>query len=187
MADKKKGFVPIYRSIQDHWIWQTDRPFDERSAWIDLLLMVNHKKDTIFVSGRLQTIKPGQKWTSYCQLAERWRWSRNRVKRFIKLLKSDGMVLTDETTNGTLVTLINYEKFGLRRSTNEPTDEPSDEPSPEPSDESSDEPQTIMNNNVNNDKELKKEKRPPSPGEGYEWNEYLGRWVAPPKNGGVWQ
>ena len=178
--NKKKGYVPIYRSLFDHWLWNDKNSFDVRSAWIDLLLFVNHAEETIHVAGRLQKVKSGQRWTSYCQLAKRWRWSRNRVKRYINLLKSDGMIITDETMNGTLVTIVNYDKYRIWRTTDEPTDGTTDEPPPEPSGEPSGGPQTIMNNKENNDKEVKKEK-PPCPGDGYEWTEYTGRWAKPPK------
>ena len=87
MANKKLGFVPIYRSLQEHWLWRQNEPFDYRSAWIDILLSVNHEEKKIVVDGRIQVIKPGQMWTSAKKLANNWHWSKPKVYRYIKLLK----------------------------------------------------------------------------------------------------
>lgn len=114
MADKKKGYVPLFRSIQDHWIWQDDTPFDARSAWIDLILSVNHKEEKRKIKGKLITVKPGQMPVSYRFLAMRWRWNTDKVAKFLKLLKSDGMIHLDATHSGTLLTLVNYRVFALR-------------------------------------------------------------------------
>ena len=115
MANKKKGFMPIYRSIQDHWLWKIDKPFDERSAWIDLLLLVNHAEEKVPLRHRIVTVHAGQKWTSYLKLAQRWHWSKNRVIRYLTLLKSDGMIYIDSTADGTMITLVNYSSFNNYR------------------------------------------------------------------------
>ena len=156
MADKKKGFSPIWRDVQDHWIWKSDEPFDSRSAWIDLILSVNHEEKKIKINNNLVTIHAGQMWTSYQKLANRWNWSRERVYRYTKMLKSDGMICLDATPCGTLLTLINYENFQLHGNTHEATDETTDEATPKTTDEATVEAQTIINKNINNDKEHKK-------------------------------
>lgn len=161
MADKKKGYVPIYRTIQDNWIWNNDEPFDRRSAWIDLLLSANHKEEKILIRGQTHIIKPGQKWTSYKKLAEKWHWSYRRVLRYMKLLKSDGMIYTDGTPSGTLVTIVNWGNFAIRGKTGvTPNDIPNGTPPVTP-DDTSDDTQTIMIKNVKNDKEVKKRKELP--------------------------
>jgi hypothetical protein len=191
MANKKLGFVPIYRSLQEHWIWKYKEPFDHRSAWIDLLLMVNHKEDKLPVGANVITIKPGQRWLSYQQLGQRWGWSYRKVLRFIAQLKSDHMVQTDGTPNGTLLTVINWDNFnggGKKHDTTDGTTEGTTEGStPVITGDTTDGIQTIMNNKDNNEEEVKKEKRPPSPGDGYIWNDDLNRWIAPPTNGGNYQ
>ena len=81
MANKKLGFIPLYRSIQEHWLWQKEEPFDIRSAWIDLLLSVNHEEKKILVGRSVVTIRAGQMWTSYKKLSKKWHWSYKRVLR----------------------------------------------------------------------------------------------------------
>lgn len=167
MANKKKGFIPVYRSIQDNWLWTSDEPFDCRSAWIDLLLSVNHEEKKIQVGRSVITIHEGQMWTSYVKLANRWKWSRERVYRYIKMLKSDKMILTDATSNGTLLTVINYSNFAYRKNTNETSNETTGETPSKTSDETSDETQTIIINNINNANNKIKEPAPPN--DGGEW------------------
>ena len=174
MANKKKGYVPIYRSIKDHWIWKDDEPFDRRSAWIDLLLSVNHEERKIFIDGRVQVIKPGQMWTSAAKLASKWKWSKPKVYRYIKLLKSDGMIYTDGTPSGTLVTVINWDNFTIQGNASVT---PIVTPTVTTSVTSTVTPtvtQTIINKNVNNDKERKE--KDPAPLE-----------IEPPTGGGEWQ
>lgn len=164
MADKKKGYVPLYRSIQDNWIWQSEDPFDVRSAWVDLLLSVNHEEKKLCVNGKVIIIKPGQKWTSYRTLALKWGWSKDRVARYIKLLKSDGMIDTDETPNGTLLTVRNWSLFNGRCDTKCDTNKDTDKDTGKDTDKD----ETIMNNNDNNEKE-KKIRKPKPPRDGTQW------------------
>lgn len=167
MANKKLGFIPLYRSIQDHWVWSNEEPFSKGQAWIDLLLSVNHEDKKLKVGCNIITIHAGQMWTSYVKLANRWNWSRERVYRYTKMLKMDGMINVDATPNGTLLTIVNYGDFAYQRNTDETTTETTDKTTTETSDETTDETQTITINNTNNANSLKKEPAPPS--DGGEW------------------
>lgn len=158
MANKKRGFIPLYRDLQNHWIWQSDEPFTKGQAWVDLLLSVNHEDKKIFVNGKIVTIHAGQMWTSYKKLGNRWNWSKERVFRYAKLLKNDGMIKVDATANGTLITLINYEYFNNPCYTNKTANKTSGESTPKTADESTVETQTITINNINNYKQLKNNK-----------------------------
>ena len=187
MTDKKKGYIPLWRGIQDHWIWQSAEPFDERSAWIDLLLSVNHEEKKIKVDGRVQVIKPGQMWTSYKKLSNRWNWSRERVYRYTKMLKNDGMIYVDATPRGTLLTVINYDVYRIQKNTHETPNKTTTETTPKTSGEATHETQTIMIKNEKNEKNVNKKDRSVCPGKGWYWDEEGQRWIAPPKEGGTWQ
>lgn len=126
MANKKLGFIKLYRAIQENWLWKYNEPFDHRSAWIDLLLMVNHKEEKLPVGTRIQIIKPGQRWLSYRQLGSRWGWSYRKVMRFMEQLVSDHMVYVDGTPNGTLLTIVNWGSFNSQRITDGTPDDTTD-------------------------------------------------------------
>lgn len=148
--DKKdKGYIKLYRSLQDHWLWSGSEPFDDRSAWVDLLMTVNHEEKKIKVGRDIITIHAGQTWTSFVKLARRWRWSRNRVYRYIKMLISDGMILMDGTPNGTLLTVVNYGFWEGGRNTNGTSDGTSDGTPGETTDGTSGGTQTNTIKNVN--------------------------------------
>ena len=187
MANKKLGFVKLYRSLTEHWLWDSTEPFDDRSAWIDLIMMVNHEDKPLKIGKNIITIHAGQTWTSYVKLSNRWKWSKDRVFRYTKMLKKAGMIQIDATPNGTLLTLVNYGVFQNRSNTDKDTNKDTNKDDSKETNKDATKSQT---RNIKNDKEIKEMKeegRPPSPGEGYIWNEYVSRWIAPPKDGGIWQ
>jgi DNA replication protein DnaD len=110
MADKNRGWVLLYRSVRDGWIWE-QKPFSFGQAWIDLILDVNHEDKKLFVNGKLIKIKRGQKWTSIRVLAARWGWRQEKVLQYIKALEQDGMITRKATRSGTLLTIVNYGKY----------------------------------------------------------------------------
>jgi len=109
MGKKGKGWIKLHRSLADNPIWTSQDPFDRRSAWVDILLMVNHEERVIQLkNGNYMTIKPGQHFTSLDHLAEKWNWSRNRVRRFLDNISAQGMCTTTGTPSGTLLTVENW-------------------------------------------------------------------------------
>lgn len=117
------GWIKIDRSIQDHWLWKKDKPFDKRSAWIDLLLMANHTDFKTVFHGHVVYRKRGEVNVAVTYLADRWGWSRNKVYRFLELLKEDEMVTVNGTPDGTTVTIENYDKWQVLWATDGTTNE----------------------------------------------------------------
>ncbi len=105
------GWIALQKGIETHWLWTSKEPFDMRSAWIDLLIQANFIDFKTEHRKKLVERKRGEVNTSYRYLAERWRWDRRKVKRFLSLLESDGMVSVDSTTDGTTITIENYSKW----------------------------------------------------------------------------
>ncbi len=87
-----EGWIKIYRQLQMHWLWENDKPFDKRSAWIDLLLTVNHKSNKFPLGDEVVSVAEGETITSEHKLADRWGWSRTKVRKFLKLLENDEMI-----------------------------------------------------------------------------------------------
>lgn len=108
---ESKGWIKTYRKIQDCWIWQIDKPFDERSAWIDLLLTANHKDVKMLFNGELITIKRGQLITSVRKLSDKWQWDKNKTLKFLRLLENDGMLVRESDNHRTLLAIVNYEIY----------------------------------------------------------------------------
>lgn len=106
-----EGWIRIYRQIRNSWIWKDKEPFDKRSAWIDLLLLVNHKSKKIPFENCFIEIERGQTLTSIKQLAERWRWSRHKASDYLNQLEQDTMIIQVRDTRKTLVSIVNYDKY----------------------------------------------------------------------------
>lgn len=161
-----KGYILLHRQIQDHWLWTSNDKFDDRSAWIDLLLMVNHDDSKVPFNKGYITVKRGQHLTSQVKLAARWHWTRDRIKRFLKRLENDGMIVTDTTRNNTLITVVNYDNFQPTRPTNNATDKAPHKATYKATDNAqtmNEEMNEIMNEEINI------------------------RTPAPPRDGGEWQ
>ena len=105
------GWIKIYRKIQECALWDDFEPFDRRSAWIDLLLLANHEDKRVVFNGKPITVKEGQRITSVRILAERWRWGKDRVRRFLELLETEGMITKESDNHRTLLTLVNYSDY----------------------------------------------------------------------------
>ncbi|MBO0456317.1 DnaD domain protein [Enterococcus hulanensis] len=103
------GWIKIYRSIQDHWIW--DNPVYLK-WWLDLLLMANHKPNDVLVNGKVETIDVGERLTSEIKLSERWNVDRKTVRRFLNLLEKEQMItLTKSRQKGTTVKVLKYSDY----------------------------------------------------------------------------
>ena len=142
-----KGWIAIHREIQEHWIWQDP---EKLRAWIDLLLMANHEKAEIGLREGMVVVKRGQLITSIGKLAERWKWSKDRVRRFLKVLSDTNMITRVSDTHKTTITIVNYDKFQDKPTTNKTSNKTSSKTSSKTSGKT----RTIMNNN---EKQINKE------------------------------
>ena len=114
----KQGWIKLYRQIQDSALWDDGEPFDKAHAWIDLLLCVNHADRQKMIAGEIVTVKQGEMFTSDKFLANRWHWSRNRVRRFLETIERNNMIYVKRTPNGTWLNVVNYAKYQGQRTTN---------------------------------------------------------------------
>lgn len=104
-----KGYIKLYRDIRDHWIWtDNEESFDRLHAWVDLIMMANHKDKKVLFNGKLVTVKRGSRITSIRKLSERWGWSRHKVSDFLNALEQDDMITQERATQKTLINVINY-------------------------------------------------------------------------------
>lgn len=104
------GYIKLHRQIQDCWIWDSGK-FDKRSAWIDLLMLANHRDKKIMFDSEYIVITRGQFMTSIRKLSGRWKWSKSAVTAFLNLLEKDSMIKRDSDNRRTLITIINYEVY----------------------------------------------------------------------------
>lgn len=104
-------WISLHRKIQNNPLW-TEEKFSKGQAWVDLLLLADYKTGSI-PYGKLF-------------LAKRWKWSRNKVTRYLSYLESEKMIslkriprwTRNDTQNDTqkrthTITLITIEKWAF--------------------------------------------------------------------------
>ncbi len=110
---KSTGYIYLHRSVMETSFFQDK--FCKPMAWIDLLMLANHSEATILVRGKPIKIIRGQVGYSQESLAKRWKWSRNKIRRFLKLLENEHMIeQVNEQVNKYLksvITIVNYEYY----------------------------------------------------------------------------
>ncbi len=102
------GFIKLDRNIFEHWIFQDAEKF---RAFVDLIQLARWKDEKLLVGNELIIIPRGSYYTSELKLAERWGWSRNKTREFLKLLESEKMITKKGTSKGTTVTIENYRVY----------------------------------------------------------------------------
>lgn len=71
MAGENKGWISLHRSIQDNVLWE-DKPFSKGQAWVDLLLLANHKEGKTLIDSNVICVNRGELITSIRKLCDRW-------------------------------------------------------------------------------------------------------------------
>ena len=122
-----KNYFVCNRSLFKNPMWYAEK-FTKGQAWVDLFGNANHSDGWFEKNGQRVDIKRGQTGRSIESLVEDWKWSRNKVKRFLKRLEDDQMIERKMNHLTTIITICNYDKYQLAEKINEPPDEPPDEP-----------------------------------------------------------
>ena len=111
-----RGYYQMHRGWQDHPVFG-NAPYDERGAWEWLIAHAAHGTTTVAVNGSPVTVERGQLCYSVRFLAERWKWSKSRVHRFLQkfarwdMIQTCSKTGTDSGTAITLITICNYELY----------------------------------------------------------------------------
>jgi len=139
-----QGYIYLHRQITDNDMWTSEK-FTRAQAWVDLLLLATHKKTTLFIRGIEVALKPGELCWAQKSLAKRWKWSDKKVKGYLDLLQREGQIDYSTTQNIGVVKIKNWERYQstTTQSTIQSTIQKTHKVRP--------------NNNVNNDKNVKKE------------------------------
>ena len=107
-----KGWVPAYRKMfsPDHWLAPTKRdPASRLHAWLDLCQMAVH--EPMILMG-VKIPKGCTRPLSVRFLADRWKWSKSRVARFLSDLEASTAIETVTGTGyGTVYRIVNYDTY----------------------------------------------------------------------------
>jgi hypothetical protein len=143
------GWIKLHRQLMDNPLYFSE-PFSRTQAWIDLLLLANHKENYFFKRGIKVNVSIGQVGYDMDSLGKRWQWSRGKVERFILHLEKEGNIVRQKNNVSTLISIVKYSEY---QSDSKAKDKPNDKPNGHQTAN-----QTDTNKNENNNKNEKNEK-----------------------------
>lgn len=117
------GWIKIYQSIREHWIWERPRYL---KWWLDLLMLAEWEDKKKSFDSTVFVIKRGQLAASVSYLRQRWQYidddeakrtpSPRTILNFLSMLEEDGMIVKDTSVlpnRITLITICNYNNYQL--------------------------------------------------------------------------
>ena len=113
------GWIKLHRKIREGPLWE-EKPFDKARAWIDIILSANHEPNNFLLGNEMVSIDRGSFITSEKKLAERWGWSRTKVRAFLLLLEKDSMIVKKTDHRKTALEVLNYCIYQDSETTKEP-------------------------------------------------------------------
>jgi hypothetical protein len=113
------GWIKIHRSIVNHWLYTEKRTFSKFEAWHDILIMVNFVECKTMIKGKVYTIKRGESILSLESWSKRWNWDKSKVRRFMKALQDDSMVVLQSDNITTRLSVCNYDTYQSERNADE--------------------------------------------------------------------
>lgn len=146
------GYIKLYRKCLENEFF-LEKPFDRWRAFECLLISARYKPSRVILKGQVIELEAGQLIVSEKKLAEKWDWSRGKVRRFLSLLESLQMIQVNGTAYGTLVTIENYTKYQCDGTSDGTTDSTSDSTTDGTTDGTSD------GTHIKKDKKVKKVKK----------------------------
>lgn len=120
------GWIKLYRKITENPLYFSEA-FTRLQAWIDLLIIANHDESYIYVRGNKVEIKRGQVGKAQDTLADRWKWSRGKVDRFLKELEKSGQIVRQKNSVMSLISIVNYEVYQCGSTTESTADKTTDD------------------------------------------------------------
>lgn len=134
------GWVTIHRKLVESDLWLAE-PFTKGQAWADLIISANHTDGFFWVRGNRVVVKRGQIGWSELTMAARWKWSKNKVRRFLKWLETEQQIVQQKSSITTIISLINYDRYQSKEKTKQQTIQQKDS-------------RRNTNNNVNNENKM---------------------------------
>lgn len=116
------GLVNIERGVLDHPRFKPKGRYSKAEAWLWMIFEASWKQRRLNAGETLVTVNRGQLFASLRFMAKRFDWSIKSVRTFLGHLATDGSIIMEPGTCGTLITICNYEQYqnfdeyrGIRR------------------------------------------------------------------------
>lgn len=112
-----RGYIALWRKIEDHVFWKEKRKFSAFEAWVYLLMHAqhDHKDQNVLIGMTPFTCHYGELLRSQITLANDWGWSRGKIQRFLKLLEKLGQIELKNEQQTSRITICNYSIYDPKR------------------------------------------------------------------------
>lgn len=107
----ESGWIKLYRQTLDSDIWLIDHTFSYRDAFIHVLLSANWTKGITMKNGHVHEVQRGQLLTSIRKLGATFHWDKHKVYQWLKFMTATGMITSESVGFGTVLTVVNYDKY----------------------------------------------------------------------------
>ena len=104
------GWIKIHRKLSDNPLW-TCEPSTRGQAWVDLIMLASFDDVFFFVRGIQVAQKRGQVCWSEANLADRWKWSRTKLRKFLNDLEKEHQIIQQKNNVIQVITIVNYEEY----------------------------------------------------------------------------
>ena len=115
-----QGWIKLHRQLSSSDLWKSE-PFTRGQAWVDLILLANHKEGFIRARGIKLRVERGQVGVSQDTLSKRWQWSRGKVVRFLNELEMEQQIVQQKNNVTSLLSITNYNQYQSNDTTNDTT------------------------------------------------------------------
>lgn len=112
-----RGYVAVWRRIQDHVFYKEKRAFSKFEAWLDILMEVQHTEapQEVVIGMKVFQCNYGESLKSIRTWGKRWGWGAPKVVRFLVLLKKCHQIVYKNETVTTRITVLNYSQYDPKR------------------------------------------------------------------------
>ena len=111
-TDMATGDIKLNRLITEDPLYRKE-PFTKWQAWLDLILSACYEPGDMFVRGIKVKMKRGSVYKSAMELAERWKWSRGKVERFIAYLAEEKRIVLQKSKVISSMAIVGYDAYAI--------------------------------------------------------------------------
>ena len=92
-------------------MWQERGEFCRAKAYLDLMQLASFRQEHRPWNGKSILLERGEMITSASALANRWRWTKSKVQRFLDSLRDEGRIIVSNLTKAVRITLCEYDTY----------------------------------------------------------------------------
>lgn len=104
------SFYLMHRGWRDHHLFK-NQPYSDGEAWEYLIANANFVPTKYRQANKVYDVERGNLATSYRSLGEKWKWSTNKVIRFLRLLEKEKMISLKTEHNFLQINVVNYDTY----------------------------------------------------------------------------